>query len=148
VSGRKTAADQRQARRRAMGTPTKFTVRGTIKQEGQPDAIVSAECEYDFGANLAECSTMWGEAATYELAVAKAKINLQNLIRNALEKGVKPEEAISLAKNWKPGVSMRGALAAPAQDPLEALLAKVASGEMNAADLKRTIAERLAALKG
>lgn len=61
------------------------------------------ECEvlYDFGADLAEATSKFGEAAVFSAFKADAIVGLQARLRAAIKTG---KDAQEVANNWKPGV--------------------------------------------
>ena len=61
---------------------------------------------YEFGADMAASAKMFGDKVIYNAFMAKVVIDLQNLIRNAIKAGKKPEEIEALVKAWKPGVKV------------------------------------------
>ncbi len=61
---------------------------------------------YNFGATVEESSKMFGGPIVHQGFVGKEVINLQNLIRNAITAGKKPDEIDKLAAAWKPGVKV------------------------------------------
>ena len=61
---------------------------------------------YNFGANTAESAKMFGDPVVHKMFLAKVVIDLQNLIRNGIKTGKKPEEIEASIKAWKPGITV------------------------------------------
>src|SRR5512137_1484889 len=72
--------------------------------EGKP---METSFDYDFGATQAESNQIFGEKTVHGLFVAKAKIEVQDVARNALIAGKTPAEAASLAMAHKLGEATR-----------------------------------------
>lgn len=68
---------------------------------------------YDFGENLQDAVTKFGENVVFEKFVAQSTVNLQSGLRTCLEQGKDPE---AYAAAWKPGVKAPSIAA----DPLSA----------------------------
>jgi len=73
---------------------------------GRGETAKSYETEYNFGANLQESVKLFGEAAIHAGFVTREVVNVQNIIRNAINAGKKPEEIDALVKAHKPGVKV------------------------------------------
>ena len=73
---------------------------------GRGATAKSYETEYNFGANLEESVKLFGGPAVYAGFVTREVVNVQNIIRNAVNAGKKPEEIDALVKAHKPGVKV------------------------------------------
>ena len=99
----------------------------------------------NLGATLAESVELFGEEVVHSHALAQIEIRIQGAVRNVLDSGhkvkkdkdgneTKPgdqfseEDAAKAGEEYTPGVQKRSG--APKKDPIQALKAKVASGEM------------------
>lgn len=105
----------------------------------------SATVTYDFRPTLEDAVAAFGEDVVYSLYQSAAQIRLQNAMRGVLSKGGTINEATKLASEWKPGIQRRGG-GRPKKDPIDALMEKVAAGEITPSELKKILAERLKAL--
>jgi len=66
---------------------------------------VTAECEYDFGGNLAEMVKIFGEAVVFSSAKQKIKPRLLDYGRALIESGEKSADVSAKMTAWKPGVA-------------------------------------------
>lgn len=62
-----------------------------------------AEAEYDFGANLAETTKIFGETTIYNHVVGALKVAFQGWLRSQMDQKKTQAEITAAAKNWKPG---------------------------------------------
>lgn len=65
------------------------------------DTGAEAKVTYDFGDNLQESVSLYGENVVHEMFVSQAKVRLQAGLRSCMDTGKDPVE---FAANWKPGV--------------------------------------------
>lgn len=79
----------------------------------------SLTVNYDFGDNLQDAVTKFGEDVVFSNMQQSMKISLQALIRRGFDKGVTDEEIAAQAAGWKPGVA-----AQRTADPVAAIMAK------------------------
>ena len=98
------------------------------------------ESEYDFGDNLADAVSKFGEEVVFSSFVASAKVDAQALIRRHLKSNVPAVEGVSSERPytddeiaaklnaWKPGVKAERS-AASATDKMEALLGKMTDAQ-------------------
>ena len=98
------------------------------------------ESEYDFGDNLADAVSKFGEEVVFSSFVASAKVDAQALIRRHLKSNVPAVEGVSTERPytddeiatklnaWKPGVKAERS-AASATDKMEALLGKMTQAQ-------------------
>lgn len=94
----------------------------TGKEKDQEGKSLSTSFEYDFGANLPESISLYGETVVHKLFVAKARIEVQDVARNAMVAGKTPAEAAALAVAHKLGEATK-----VAKDPTKAALAALPS---------------------
>lgn len=78
-------------------------VKGT---KGRKEGAKSYTTNYDFGADMVASAKLFGDKVVYNAFIAKVVIDLQNLIRNAINAGKTPAEIEVLVKAWKPGVKV------------------------------------------
>lgn len=105
------------------------------KNDENGDVLGEAEVKYDFGDNLDEMKTLFGEAVTHSNAKAQMKIGLQAFMRRCIEAGKQQAEIAALVESYKPGVS-----ADKIQDPVAvatAYFANLGSDEERAAFLEK-----------
>ena len=76
----------------------------------------------DFGENLTDAVTKFGEAVVFSNFKASAKITAQAAMRRYLEAKKSAEEIVKLMAVWKPGVAIERV-----SDPVAAFKAKFAS---------------------
>jgi len=118
-----------------------------------PDSGRELTVSFNYGANLQDMTSKFGEAIVYSQAQANIRINLQALLRRHMvdtfdKEGKKTADAKSdvelreLVAGWKPGMAAR-ARKSP-KDKLAALLEKISPDE-RAALLKEAAAELAAA---
>jgi hypothetical protein len=92
----------------------------TIVKVKAPKAGKDYEGIYEFGDTLEDAVAKFGDKAVFNGYIAEAKIALQGVIRDALNKGKTSEEIDAIVIEWKPGISRPRI----AQDPMEAMMAK------------------------
>ncbi|MBT7188309.1 hypothetical protein HN911_13395 [Candidatus Bathyarchaeota archaeon] len=97
------------------------------------------EFEKNFGSSLKEAVELFGEEIVLTNFKAQATIKIQAAVRTTLDKGGTLAEAAKLAEEWKPGVVRRSG--APKQNPVQAVLAGVASGKIDATELRELLAK-------
>ena len=86
-----------------------MTVQKVSAKNGTEEASPSATVDYDFGDNLAESVTLFGEDVVFSRFKAASIVDLQALIRRHLD-GETPKteaEIQALVNEWKPGVTKR-----------------------------------------
>ena len=111
-----------------------------------PKANREVEFSKDLGENLADAVGRWGEDVVFAYFKARAKTVCATVVRNALTKeGATDEAAIKAGEDWQPTLEVRRTRTK--KDPMDALLQKVASGELTEKDLKKMLEERLKQLK-
>ena len=81
-----------------------------------------ASAMVDFGEDLEDAITKFGESVVFSKYVAEAKIDAQAAIRRYIDAGKNPDEIAALMKEWKPGVTVKRA-----KDPTAAFKAKFAA---------------------
>ena len=106
---------------------------------GRGATAKSYETNYEFGKDLDEAVKLFGKPGVFNSYLAKEIVNVQNIIRNAINAGKKAEEIDALVKAHKPGVKV-----SRKKSKLEKTLAETKS--MNAEDLEATIAAAKAEL--
>lgn len=132
------------------------TAEGTEKKNAEgvvENPVRKIETEYDFGDNLADAVSKFGEEVVFSSFVAAAKVDAQALIRRHLKSNVPAVEGVSterpytdeeivaaLAK-WKPGVKSERSATSVA-DKAEALLGKMTEAQ------KAEFLEKLKAMAG
>jgi hypothetical protein len=86
----------------------------TILKEGERKGEeVSGSIEYDFGDNLADASSKFGDDVVFSLFEQQARIQCQARMRAEL---LAPTGSVTrVAEQWKPGVQMRASV-----DPIAA----------------------------
>jgi len=112
----------------------------TIKAKA-PKIGKEVEFKRDLGLNLKDAVKKYGEEVVFNYFQNEAITRCQNVVRNALMTGKTQEEAIKAGLEWKPGVVVRGTRTR--KDPLDALLQKVAMGELSEEELRKLLDERL-----
>ncbi len=90
------------------------------KKIGDVDKV--ATIVYDFGANLKEMASKFGEEVVFTNARGSFVITAQAIMRKALETGKSQEEVAAKMSAWKPGIAI-----ARTVDPAAALVAQWAS---------------------
>ena len=103
----------------------------------------TAEIEKDLGADLNEAVALFGEKAVYDLYHSQATIRVQAVMRSVLDNadnGI--DVAVAEGTNWAPGVKRAGG---PRIDPMDALVQKIARGELTVDDVRKQLREKLAA---
>ena len=73
---------------------------------GRGETAKKYTVNYDFGADLDAAVKLFGPQVIFDGFVGKEVINLQNLIRTAINAGKKSEEIDKLAAAWKPGIKV------------------------------------------
>ena len=105
------------------------------KNDENGDVMGEAIVSYDFGDNLDEMKTLFGDSAVYSNAKAQMKIGLQAFMRRCIEAGKQQAEIAALVESYKPGVSPD-----KVQDPVAvatAYFANLGSDEERAAFLEK-----------
>lgn len=80
------------------------------------------EVNYDFGENLQDAISKFGEDVVFTKFKQAAKIDLQAVLRRGIEAGKTDDEIAKLAEQWKPGLVVR-----TSKDPIEVIKTKLAS---------------------
>jgi hypothetical protein len=73
-----------------------------------PTTGAKVTIEVDFGSNLAELVSLYGEDVIYSAAKSDLVVSAQGRSRALLKKGQTPEEVATTMKTWKPGVKVVG----------------------------------------
>jgi hypothetical protein len=96
------------------------------------DVKVEIVTEYNFGADLNEAVSLFGESLVYEYFKANATVRLQAFVRTRIEAGKTADEIQEEANQWKPGEVKRSS-----KDPKEEIAKQFAklSPEQQAAYL-------------
>jgi len=94
----------------------------------------SAVCFIDFGENLADATSKFGEDVVFSNFVQKAKIDAQAAMRRRVEAGESSESIANVMAAWRPGVAL-----ARSSDPVAALKAKW--GSMTAEERKAVLSD-------
>lgn len=100
---------------------------------------------YEFGADMTAAAKMFGDKVVYNAYMAKVVIDLQNLVRNGINAGKKPDEIKALVVAWKPGVKV-----SRKKSTYDKILASVTAGDFTdeqIAMLAKRAGEILAAKK-
>ncbi len=105
----------------------KVSARVTKGEEGVSTEAVS--CDYDFGENVAEMTSKFGEEVIFTRARASLVIDLQAFIRRAIANKKTDAEIQEAVSAWVPGVKAAGK--SPAEK-LKALLEGKSSEEVTA----------------
>ena len=69
-----------------------------------PKTGIEGEFTYDFGDNLQDAISKFGEDVVFNLFKRQAIVDAQGVVRRVMEKGGSPEEAQARLDEWKPGV--------------------------------------------
>lgn len=119
-----------------MSEPT--TIKATAKNlNGVKDNNVAAEFAFDYG-NAEDLVSNWGAEVVLQFFIAGAKIPAQSALREMLQNGKSPEEAVLyMQENYKPGIDAR--------NPVDTIVSRInASGSDE--ERNRRIEELQAAL--
>ena len=81
---------------------TAIEVTAKIK-DGKPVTV-----SYDFGDNLKEMVSKFGDEVVYSNAKANMRISLQDLVRAGIKGEKKPKEITKDVTEWIPGVKKKG----------------------------------------
>ena len=102
-----------------------------------PKSEKEIACLFDFGDNMLDAATKFGEAAVYDGFVADTKVYIQGVIRDAIRKGKTDAEINDLVATLKPGTARAKTI-----DVKAALKAKLAgmSDEERAAYIRELLA--------
>lgn len=63
----------------------------------------TVKASYDFGANLAESTKLFGESVVYNHLIGALKVAFQGGLRAQMDANKSQEEITAWAKSWKPG---------------------------------------------
>ena len=80
-----------------------IVVKCKVPKMGDKEVSVS----YDFGDNLAEATSLFGEEVVFSAFKGDAVISLQGRMRDWAMKGKNDAEITELVGQWKPGVVLR-----------------------------------------
>jgi len=110
-----------------------------------PKVNRAIEVDYDFGTNLEEAVSLYGEAAVFSLYQAKAEIIIQDICRRMLSAGKTDEEIKTFIAGYKLGVQQRRK-GGTRKTVEQKLLDEIQGGKMSAEDVKALISRLSTAL--